>query len=84
MAANCFLWREPKPGVLREKALDESGTPFLAGGLLDGYLELAAYFEQLGISTGEFDLANPTIAKAFLHTLGHKQPAAAYGAVARV
>jgi hypothetical protein len=67
-----------------EKALDESGTPFLAGALLDGYLELAAYFEQLGISTGEFDLATPTIAKAFLHTLGHQQPAAAYGAVARV
>ncbi|MHA3736828.1 hypothetical protein ACXR0M_14290 [Pseudomonas sp. Eth.TT006] len=35
---------------------------------VDGYLELAAYFEQFGISTGELDLANPTIlAAGYVH-----------------
>jgi hypothetical protein len=35
---------------------------------VDGYLELAAYFEQFGISTGELELTNPTIlAAGYLH-----------------
>ncbi|BAQ75261.1 putative uncharacterized protein [Pseudomonas sp. Os17] len=35
---------------------------------VDGYLELTAYFEQFGISTGELDLANPAIlATGYLH-----------------
>ncbi|AZC70567.1 hypothetical protein [Pseudomonas chlororaphis] len=74
---SCSGPQAPTPPSLVTKTVDKDFALKLLIGIalslqaalfVDGYLELAAYFEQFGISTGELDLANPTIlAAGYLH-----------------
>ncbi|PNA02692.1 MULTISPECIES: hypothetical protein [unclassified Pseudomonas] len=75
--ANCTDPQTPTSLAPVTKAIDKDFALKLLIGMalflqaalfVDGYLELAAYFEQFGISTSELELTNPTIlAAGYIH-----------------
>jgi hypothetical protein len=75
--ANCTAPQTPTSLMPVTKAVDKDFALKLLIGIalflqtalfVDGYLELAAYFEQFGISTSELELTNPTIlAAGYIH-----------------